>query len=70
MIIYLLNKDHTIKHEFDIQGPLQNLQRPDLASTSIILYKDKHYVFQSTLSGGRKMTFTEADIVEITPRIG
>lgn len=70
MIIHLLDKNGKPRHEFDVTGDLQTLQQPSSASTAVILHKNRHYVFSYTNAGGGAITFVEAELVEITTRIG
>lgn len=70
MIIHLLDKKGKPAHEFDVTGELKTLQQPSTASTAVILHKDVYYVFSYTNAGGGALTFVEAELVEITTRIG
>ena len=70
MIIHLLDKSGKLKHEFDVTGELKTLQQPSTASTAVILHKGTHYIFSYTNAGGGALTFVEAELVEITTRVG
>lgn len=70
MNIHLLDKKGKVRHEFDVTGELKTLQQPASASTAVILHKDVYYVFSYTNAGGGTLSFVEAELVEITTRIG
>lgn len=70
MIIYLLDKSGKPAHKFDVTGELQTLQQPSTASTAVILYKDRYYIFSYINRGSSAITFVEASLVEIITGIG
>lgn len=68
--MHLLDKQGNVAHDFDVTGELQTLQRSSSASTAVILYQEKHYVFSYTIAGGGAIAFTEAELVEIVAMMG